>query len=241
MIKPVWVTLILCALLLTCCQQPNPTPTVVPTPTLAPVTAPAHETAAAFLDAWAIAHYEAMYALCSRDARAATPYDEFVRIYQEVAEEATILTLQPTLQAVLQEGWQARAAFHLAVETGFVGDFTVENELPLIWEGDRWAVEWSKRCILAELEGDNLVHMVSRSPVRANIYDALGKGLAVKKDLVTVGVVPGDIEDETALLSKLAVVLQIPQSEIKAEYEGQPQTWFIPIADISAEQSQEHY
>jgi penicillin-binding protein 2 len=83
--------------------------------------------------------------------------------------------------------------------------------------------------------------MQSRTPVRANVYDVNGKGLAVKGDLVTVGVVPGEIEDEAALLSRLTVVLGIPQSEIKEVYADQPATWFIPIADISVEESREHY
>ncbi len=240
--KPFATVLILLALLASC--KPTPAPTVdvpTPTPTPLPVTAPAHPAATAFLDAWASRDYEAMYSLCSLASRTSTPADEFVAIYERIAERSTLIAVRPTLQAVLQEGNKARAAFAVEFETSFVGTFQAENELPLVWDGQRWAVDWSRQCILRELEGDNRLNMDSQTPVRANIYDVQGKGLAVKGERVTVGVVPGGIEDEPALLSRLTVVLGIPQTEIKAKYEGQPADWFIPIGDISVEESRQHY
>jgi penicillin-binding protein 2 len=230
------------------CRPEEATPTVVvpvatATATSAPVlpSTPAHETAQAFLDAWASRDYAAMHALCSADSRTSTPLDEFVATYERVEQKSTLIAVHPTLQAVLEEGERARAAFTVEFETSFVGRFSASNELPLVWEGQRWAVDWSRAVILRQLEGDNTLNMQSRVPVRANIYDVQGKGLAVKGDLVTVGVVPGEIEDEAALLSRLAVVLDMPQTEIKAKYEGQPSNWFIPIADITVDASRENY
>jgi penicillin-binding protein 2 len=232
----VWIILFLVA-----CQPSVPTPTSIPTPTLVPVTSPAYQAAEAFLEAWEAGDYAAMYELCSSQSRADVPYQEFQRIYQEVSAEATILVVHPILHAVLEDKTTARATFAAEIETSFVGSFSVENELSLTWEGDRWGVDWSKRSIFRELEGDNLVHMVSRSPVRANIYDVNGKGLAVDGSLVTVGVVPGEIEDEPAVLARLSMVLGMSQPEIKAKYADQPKNWFIPIGDISVEKSREHY
>ncbi|MBN1641359.1 MAG: penicillin-binding protein 2 [Anaerolineae bacterium] len=234
----------LLALLLAACN-PTPAPTIAVLPTATatttPVTTPAHETAAAYLAAWAERDYEAMYALCSTESRTSTPLDEFVRVHEQAASTSTLIALQPTLYAVLQEGARARAAYSAEWETSFVGAFRVDNELPMVWDGAEWRVDWSRACILPGLEGDNVLNMQSSGAIRANIYDVQGKGLAVKGELVTVGVVPGQIEDEPALLSRLSVVLDLPQSEIKAVYEGQPATWFIPIADISVEASHEHY
>ncbi len=236
------IFLLLSCVLMASCQTGTPLPpTAEPTATAVPINAPAHEVAAAFLQAWQAGQYEAMYALCSTAAQAAFPYSEFLRIYQEIGREATIIAVEPTLLSVLQQGVQAQAAFSLHVETSFVGDFAVENELPLIWEAGRWAVVWSKQCIFRELIGKNLVHLVSRPTVRANIYDINGKGLAIKKDLITVGVVPGQIKDEAAVLARLSLVTGMAQPDIKTKYQDQPATWFIPIADISVEKSQQHY
>ena len=100
--KPTRTILILLVLLLIACE-PSPTPTAVPAQTPLPATAPAFRTAAAFLDAWKMNDYEAMYALCSPRTRAAVPYQEFRRIYQDITREATILAVRPALRAVLQE------------------------------------------------------------------------------------------------------------------------------------------
>ncbi len=229
---------------LTACR-PTATPTQppgsTPTATALPINVPAHETATAYLNAWAANDLQTMYALCSAETRQRVPPEEFLRIYTEIANEATLIAVRPQLIAVLQEGQQASAAFKAEFQTSFVGNFEIENELPLVWDGDRWAVVWSKQCIFRELASHNLVSMISRPAVRANIYDVKGRGLAIKKDLITVGVIPRDIQDEAALLSRLNIVLKIPQNEIKAKYEKQPPTWFIPIADISLEESQKHY
>ena len=95
--------------------------------------------------------------------------------------------------------------------------------------------------VYRELAEDYYIHMAARSAVRANIYDAKGKGLAAEGSKVIVGVVPGEIEDEAALLSRLSLVLDLPRDEIQATYEDQPATWFIPIGDLSLEASREHY
>ena len=244
--KAICLLLALLALPIASCQ-PNPTPTVaVPTATATLTAAvlpssPAHETAAAYLDAWSARDYAAMHALCSDASQASTSLQDFVTMYDRVAQRSTLIAVRPTLHAVLQEGDRARAAFSVEFETSFVGTFSDQNELPLVWDGHRWGVDWSRKVILSPLEGDNTLNMQSRVPVRANIYDVQGKGLAVKGDLVTVGVVPGEIEDEPALLSRLTVVLQMSQTAIKAKYEGQPANWFIPIADITVDESRQHY
>jgi hypothetical protein len=134
--------LALLALAMVACR-PTATSTDIPTSTPLPITSPAYQTAQAFLDAWAEAKYEAMYTLVSSEVRAATPLAEFQRIYQEVAQEATILAVRPALGAVLEEGLQARATFAADVETrpGPSSAFSAN------WKGRTWCT-WSlvRRC-----------------------------------------------------------------------------------------------
>ena len=142
---------------LTACRSTAiPTPTHVPTATPLPVTSPAYEVAAAFLDAWALNDYETMYAHCTAEAQKNTSLEEFKRIYDEITQESTLLSVHPALVAVLENGTVAQAAFSAEMRTSFVGTFTIENALPLVWESDRWAIDWSKTCIFRELETENL-------------------------------------------------------------------------------------
>ncbi|MFL7810636.1 MAG: NTF2-like N-terminal transpeptidase domain-containing protein, partial [Anaerolineae bacterium] len=178
---------------------PEPTATAVPSPTTPPITAAAHETAATFLAAWADGDYETMYDLCSPASQEAVPYEEFYRIYTEIAQVATIISVDPSLASVLEQETTAQAQFSAQFETSFVGPFRDENVLDLEWIGDRWAVNWSKRTVLSQLEEDYRVYMQPQLTARANIYDVQGKGLAFEGAEVTVGVVPGMIVDEPAV------------------------------------------
>jgi penicillin-binding protein 2 len=185
--------------------------------------------------------YETMYSLCTPASREAYPYEEFYRIYTEIAQVATIISVDPGIKSVLEEENAARAQFSAAFDTSFVGPFYDENVLDLEWIGDRWAVNWSKRTVFSQLAEDNRVYMQPQPTTRANIYDVHGKGLAVEGAKVTVGVVPGMIVDEPAVLARLTFVLNMPVPDIKAKYEDQPNNWFIPIGDITLDESREHY
>ena len=223
-------------------QETEAAPTATPAPSPTPPPKPAaHETAETFLTAWAAGDWQTMYDLCTPDSQATYPYEEFYRIYTEIAQVATIISVEPNLISVLEGETSATAQFTAQFDTSFVGPFRDENALQLEWIGDRWAVNWSKRTVLSQLAEDNRVYMQPQLTARANIYDVLGKGLAFEGAKVTVGVVPGMIEDEAAVLARLTFVLNIPTPEIQAMYEGQPITWFIPIGDITLDESREHY
>lgn len=215
--------------------------TPLPTPTPTPVPGRAEEMAEAFLLAWERNDYGLMYGLLAPTSQASVTQDGFAHTYRAVAAEATITSVQAQLRAALQEGEQAHVAYAVTMNTALLGPLDVENEMTLRYEGGRWGVVWSPQLIFRQLTAGNLVHLTTRAPVRANIYDRNGLGLAVEGEMVTVGVVPGQIKDENALLAELSRVLGLTPEAIQARYAGSPEDWFMPIADISVEQSQAHY
>jgi penicillin-binding protein 2 len=212
-----------------------------PPPTQTPVPGRAEEVAEAFLAAWERNDYELMYGLLTPSSQATITRDSLMHTYQAVAAEATITRVQAQLRAALQEGEQAHVAYAVTMDTALFGPLNVENEMTLRYEDGRWGVDWSPQLIFRELTAGNLVHLTPRAPPRANIYDRNGLGLAVAGTMVTVGVVPGQIEDEGNLLAELSRVLGSDPAAIQAKYAGARADWFVPIADISGEQSQAHY
>ncbi len=210
------------------------TPTAVPTPT--PIEASPLPVAEAFLQAWTEGDYPAMYGYLSSATNIGQ--EEFAERYRTVMGEATVTSLSTSSDEVKVEEARAEVAFTAHFATTLLGEFQVNNTLPLIWEGDTWRVEWSSSLIFPSLEDGDQVYLARKKPARANIYARDGRPLALEEEkLVTIGVVPGEIEDERHLLDQLSSILGMSGEEISAKYHapGVQAQWKVPIADISAQ------
>ncbi len=216
-----------------------PTPTVEPSPT--PNLPPADETAFAFLQAWGREDYAAMYSLLSPPAHERVTEDQFTKTYLQVAEEATQLGVKPQILAAYQPGPEAQVSFAVTFETALVGAFQVQNQMSLVFEEGRWAVDWSPALIFPQLSEETFVRFTTWAPSRGNIYDRNGLGLAVQGELVEVGVIPGEIEDEGVLLTQLSVVLGEPAADLQARYAAAQPDWYVPLGQVSTARAQANY
>lgn len=231
----------LLALVVAGCGFPllRPTPTMSPVPTLD--LPPADEVAFAFLQAWQRNDYAAMYSLLSPTAQEQIAEDAFTATYLQVAEEATLLGLKTQVLAAYQPDTYAEVSFSVGFETALVGEFQVQNLMPLAFEEGRWGVDWSPALILPQLSDDTFVRLTTWTPSRGNIYDRNGLGLAVQGELVEVGVIPGEIEDEASLLAQLSAVLGESPANIQARYSGALADWYVPLGEIDPGTAQAYY
>jgi penicillin-binding protein 2 len=76
------------------------------------------------------------------------------------------------------------------------------------------------------------VRWTSDVPQRGRILDRKGRPLAMMGQLTAVGVIPGKVQNESELLSKLSQLLQVPQDVIKARISGGQPDWFMPVKDL---------
>jgi len=212
-------------------------PTATPTPVLPGL----EEVALGFLESWERADYKGMYALLSPLAQAEITQVEFVQYYHDVTTEATVTAVKTQLVSLLRDGPQAQAAYHLIMDTLLVGRIETDNVMSLSYADGRWEVNWSPGLIFRELEGGNILRMFRHAPSRGNIYDRYGTGLVVEDQAVTVGVVPGQIEDEDRLLAELGWILGLEAESMKEKYALARPDWYVPIGDLSFEASQAHY
>ncbi len=199
-------------------------------------------TAQAFLEAWEEGEYEAMYGLLSSSAQDSIIEEEFVWFHQSIMNEATVVSQDLEMGDLVEEEGQAQVYFTLTLETILLGSPEIRNQLSLVWEDVGWRVDWSPAVIFPSLTMDNLVYLHRLTSSRANIYDRNGQPLAIEEAMVTVGVVPAQIEDEGYLLAELSRILGLSQEDIQSLYTApgiQPH-WFVPIADISFEASMTH-
>jgi cell division protein FtsI/penicillin-binding protein 2 len=94
---------------------------------------------------------------------------------------------------------------------------------------------------LPELDGGQRLYTEHRIPARANIYDKDGNALAYQGSVITLGVIPGRIEDEPGLLAALSQVLNMTTDDIKFLYAAALPDWYVPIGDITGEIMEENF
>ena len=111
----------------------------------------------------------------------------------------------------------------------------------LAFEQGAWEIAWSPALILPQLSAETFVALTPRVPSRGNIYDRNGRGLAVQGELVEVGVVPGEIQDEVALLAQLSVLLGEPAEGLRERYAAAQPNWYVPLGRIAVDMAQANY
>jgi penicillin-binding protein 2 len=217
-------------------------PTVDPAATLTPTPPPPSPDAAAalFLKAWEARDYAAMYVRLSPESQASISGDGFAQRYRQELNTASVLTVTADIQSALWEGNNAQVAFRIKLDTSLAGTLITNTVMSLSLHGDQWWIDWGPELIWPQLSNDRYFRMEYTIPIRANIYDRNGLGLATQGVIVTVGIIPGQIEDENGVLQAVAAATGLTPDEIKGKYAGSPADWKVPIADISGEVSVEH-
>lgn len=172
----------------------------------------------AYYEAWQARDYRSMYGLLSAQSRARIDERAFVERHEEVMDVATARSLGVEQLSLVQEDNNAEIGVRLSWETILAGNFTRDYTVPLVFEDGRWAIIWNDGLILPELAGGNRLTMEIRTPSRAAIYDRQGQPLAYQGTILSLGVVPGQIEDEDGLLEALSPVLGLTPEEIQTIY-----------------------
>jgi penicillin-binding protein 2 len=227
---------IVLALLLAACSGPEPTATPIPTapppPTATPVPKRAEDAANAYFNAWQQGQYSAMYDLLTSDAQASISRDAFARRYTNIHNGIGETGLQVKVNGPADASGEV--PFTVTRTVAIFGTIAEDNTLPLIQDdGGTWKVAWQPGLIFNKLTPNNSVRVTPDVPKRGRILDRSGKPLADNGTILSVGVVPGQIKDEAALLQALSDALGIPQDVIKQRYQGGQPDWFMPITDRS--------
>ncbi|MCH7999036.1 MAG: hypothetical protein IIA91_06115 [Chloroflexi bacterium] len=203
-------------------------------------------TAQRFLDLWQKQEYGDMYELISAEARASISKEDFVKRYNDIADEATITGIDYVLGPNVVDD-DTEIPVSVTVHTSFFDDINQAQRITLVREEvtvsasagttperrEEWHVEWSPSLIFAELDDRSLVHFFTDTPRRGSILDRNGKELAVDASLPVIGFVPDLTTDKEALISGLASALSISEADVRAQVETDlPSYYFIPVTTL---------
>ncbi len=246
-----WIVFL--AFLLAACapalRSSTPTPTVLPTTTLpAPQKTVTHapdaqDAARVFLEAWQKSDYTSMYASLSRVSTDALTADQFTTRYQDVAEKLTLQKLDFEVLSSLTNPNSAQVAYSVTFHTNLFGDMSRQMTMNLALENNAWKVQWDDTMILPELKADYHLALDVKIPTRSDIYANSGqtKTVVTQTDAVALGVVPGEIDQESTLLTQLSILTGKTTMAIKALYANAGPNWYVPVGEASLADVQAHY
>ncbi len=222
-----------------CGILPNNNDPDVPTPAPTEDLSGPDGVAQAFLNAWTQGNYSGMYSLLSPNSQAEYSETEFIDTYTSTANTMSLIDLQVVPMAILQETSEsALFAFKVTYNTTILGSIEEEISMPLVYENSRWGVSWSPGLIFDELSKGSTLQLESESPSRANIYDRNGLWLvSANAEAITLQIVPGQVSDdyEGQMLDMLSQMLRIPPNDIRKNYEGLPEDWYVALGDVDLE------
>lgn len=221
--------------LLTACVAAPPTTTFTPLPPTPTLPTPAPQgTAQAFLEAWGRGDYAGMYSLLSPLSQDAISPADFQARYESAARTAGISDVQAQILNALKSGLNAQVLVRLTLRTSLFGELVREVQMPLVYVNERWAIAWTDGLIIPEMEGGGALSLQVSFPARGNIYDRNGLGLAVQGDAVAIGVQPGEMTDEGAVLNALSPLLGLTPQVLKQKYANAKPDWYVPLGAVSA-------
>jgi len=187
---------------------------------------------------WEGGKYADLYQTLSKEAQSSISQDKFVARYTNIASgiDQTSVVVTATLPVDLTPtGTPPMVTVPIAVtyNLAVLGPVTEANSLPLVSENGQWKVAWTPGLIFKDLTADRLVRYDPVSAARGSIVDRNGNVLAQDGNILTVGVVPGEIKDEATMLKALSDYLKMPSDSIKKLYANAQPDWFVPIKDLS--------
>ncbi len=190
--------------------------------------------ARAFLDGWQSADYPKMYSLLAAANRAGMTQDEFASFYNGIRVQTTLRSLDYAILSVEMTPNDATVGFEVTLHTILAGDITKQTRMPMKYEGDGWKIAWDRQTILPELENGNNLVMRRDAPARGSIYDREGLPLALEAEVVDIGVIPGEITDEEAVLARLSTALRMPREVIRLKISESMPDEYVPIGEAAA-------
>ncbi|MFL5758757.1 MAG: penicillin-binding protein 2 [Thermomicrobiales bacterium] len=218
-----------------------PAPTSTAAPTAAPTQTPVVDSGSppdvvqAYADRWSAGDYSGLYDLISSASQKTTKRQDFVDRYTGIATEAGLDSLKMTITSA--PDLNGNVAFHVDMHSHLVGKISEDNRLHLLREEAGWRIEWTPSLMFKDL-GDGCVDYRVDRIKRGSILDRNSKPLAYDGLVSQIGIIPGEITDEKAMLKSLSKLIGMKESDIKEKYkDGQPD-WFMPLKDYPEDMDQ---
>ncbi|WP_243292641.1 penicillin-binding transpeptidase domain-containing protein [Bacillus sp. FJAT-47783] len=198
-----------------------------------------------FITEWNNQKFDKMYDSLSSEVKEKISKKEFVNRYSSIYEDIQVQNLKvefhkPEEEVKPNEENEVKLPFSVSMDT-VAGPVSFDHEavLQLEEEGDneRWGVQWNSSFIFKQLKDGDSVKLSHIAPIRGQIFDRNGQGLAVNEQVTWIGVVPAKMGDQKEeIIQQLSKTMKMSSEAIKKELE---QGWvknnpeqFVPLKGV---------
>lgn len=189
----------------------------------------------AFLAAWMVEDYPAMYSTLSSLSRDALSLEEFTDTYLDIANTLTLQSIEPAVLSTLADAMHAEVAYRVNFNTRSVGVLSRETVASLTRELDGWHIQWEIGMIMPELRDGNWLEFIHQLPSRGRIFDRYGAPLAVYESAIAIGLVPGEMRPEQAdlIYQTLSEISFYTPDALARLVEATPDDWYLPVVSLT--------
>ena len=240
-----WLNFIAVFFFLTSCGSGGvavfPTATSLPPPIVTVASAPDPSlTLTAYLDAFKVDDYNAMYDALSKVAQDSITLEDFAKRNRDSLNEMSAGSFDYEVTSSLVNPYSSEIAYKVTYHTALVGDLQRDIIAKLVLEGDQWKINWDDSLIIPELAGGNVLKMNYSVPSRGNIYDRNGEVIAAQTDAYAFYVIPGNVTDESlgALISQAWLLCGISPDVLSEQIFNTPAQYPIPLCEASEQESE---
>lgn len=218
----------------------GPTPTVtLPSPQVHITPAPDVDGIVdQFMEYWRQDQYGNMYALLSMQSKQTISEMDFSAKYQDTAIALTLRFDDGISYEILSQQTNPNNAMaHVVVNyhTYLFDTFNREIEISMVREADAWHLNWNEEMIFPDLADGNVLEIVRQTTPRGNIYANNGYPLAAQDDVVAIGFMPVNLnENLMSLFYTTMARLTIYQiDEIRELIEKANPYDYVPLGEVS--------
>ncbi|MFD1017914.1 penicillin-binding transpeptidase domain-containing protein [Thalassobacillus hwangdonensis] len=175
---------------------------------------------------WEEQKFEDMYEMISNNARETYGKEEAVTYFQKVYDDFKITDVKvsfddtPPEEEREEDVKEVRIPFQVEMNS-MAGKITFDYEAAMVKqpideesEEMTWNVTWDRGYIFPQIANGEKLGLNKVDPVRGEIFDKNGNGLAINEDFYSVGVVPERFTDEEKEKEEIASVLGLSVEQI---------------------------
>ncbi|MFZ3588758.1 penicillin-binding transpeptidase domain-containing protein [Bacillus sp. DJP31] len=198
---------------------------------------------AEYVDLWNEQQFTSMHEKLASNSKTMYPEKAFSERYQTIynAIEATnvkINFIKPKEEVDVKDKEEITFPYSVSMDT-IAGKIDFTHEAVVVKEeteeGEDWFIKWNSSHLFPQLKEGQEIKVSSTEPVRGQIFDRNGLGLAENGQVNEVGIEPGKLgEQRQGTIEQVAGLLEISTEEIEKKLN---ESWvkpdlFVPIKRI---------